>query len=111
MANMHYWLVSAPAENGSKEETWKKLNNATAELSENYKLKIPELRVGTLDSLMSLSDDLDRIDRCLVIPPHASFAPPPTRLMASRFVPALGCRLRGPWSARIPRTAYEAQGA
>lgn len=60
---MHYWLVSAPAENGSKEETWKKLNNATAELSENYKLKIPELRVGTLDSLMSLSDDLDRIDR------------------------------------------------
>ena len=89
MANMHYWLVSAPAENGSKEETWKKLNNATAELSENYKLKIPELRVGTLDSLMSLSDDLDRIDRCLVIPPHASFAPPPTRLIASRFVPAL----------------------
>eukprot|EP00960_Hanusia_phi_P028249 747285-Hanusia_phi.AAC.2 len=26
-------------------------------------LQIPELRVGTLDSLMSLSDDLERIDR------------------------------------------------
>ena len=60
---MHYWLISAPAENGSKEETWKRLNNATLEMSTNYKMKIPELRVGTLDSLMSLSDDLDRIDR------------------------------------------------
>jgi len=60
---MHYWLISAPAENGSKEETWKRLNNATLELSTNYKMKIPDLRVGTLDSLMSLSDDLDRIDR------------------------------------------------
>mmetsp|Transcript_9872 Transcript_9872/g.19251 ORF Transcript_9872/g.19251 Transcript_9872/m.19251 type:complete len:378 (+) Transcript_9872:245-1378(+) len=60
---MHFWLIAAPAENGSKEETWKRLNNATLELSQNYKMKIPELRVGTLDSLMSLSDDLERIDR------------------------------------------------
>lgn len=50
------------------------LNNATLEMSENYKLKIPELRVGTLDSLMSLSDDLDRIDRCDPIP--AGCSPP-----------------------------------
>ena len=27
-------------------------------LAENYKFKLPELRVGTLDSLMVLSDDL-----------------------------------------------------
>uniref|UniRef100_A0A7S0W371 V-type proton ATPase subunit C n=1 Tax=Hemiselmis tepida TaxID=464990 RepID=A0A7S0W371_9CRYP len=60
---MHFWLISAPAENGSKEETWKLLNSATNELSQNFKMKIPELRVGTLDNLMSLSDDLERIDR------------------------------------------------
>ncbi len=60
---MHYWLISAPAENGSKEETWKNLNRATSEMSSNHKMRIPELRVGTLDSLMTLSDDLERIDR------------------------------------------------
>mmetsp|Transcript_5326 Transcript_5326/g.13479 ORF Transcript_5326/g.13479 Transcript_5326/m.13479 type:complete len:377 (+) Transcript_5326:111-1241(+) len=59
----HYWLIAAPAENGSKEDTWKSLQRATAELSQNFKMKIPELRVGTLDSLMQLSDDLERIDR------------------------------------------------
>jgi V-type H+-transporting ATPase subunit C len=60
---MHYWLISAPAENGSKEETFKNLQRATSDMSANYKMKIPELRVGTLDSLMALSDDLERIDR------------------------------------------------
>mmetsp|Transcript_34626 Transcript_34626/g.54058 ORF Transcript_34626/g.54058 Transcript_34626/m.54058 type:complete len:112 (+) Transcript_34626:109-444(+) len=59
----HFWLISAPGENGSKEDTWKSLQRATNELSTNYKLKVPELRVGTLDSLMTLSDDLERIDR------------------------------------------------
>lgn len=60
---MHFWLISAPAEAGSKEETWKMLTTATAELCDKFKMKIPELRVGTLDNLMSLSDDLERIDR------------------------------------------------
>jgi V-type H+-transporting ATPase subunit C len=60
---MHYWLISAPAENGSKEEAFKNLQRATSEMSSNYKMKIPELRVGTLDSLMTLSDELERIDR------------------------------------------------
>mmetsp|Transcript_37922 Transcript_37922/g.89396 ORF Transcript_37922/g.89396 Transcript_37922/m.89396 type:complete len:380 (+) Transcript_37922:149-1288(+) len=58
-----FWLISAPAENGSKEETWKSLQRITNEISTNYRMKIPDLRVGTLDSLMQLSDDLERQDR------------------------------------------------
>jgi hypothetical protein len=30
-------------------------------------LKVPELKVGTLDSLMALSDDLERVDRYLLL--------------------------------------------
>lgn len=36
-----------------------------APLSENYKFSIPELRVGTLDSLMVLSDDLVKVNSLL----------------------------------------------
>eukprot|EP01135_Chromosphaera_perkinsii_P008605 Nk52_evm47s1401 gene=Nk52_evmTU47s1401 len=60
-----YWLVSAPAD-GSKENTFKCLNNATSvssDLSDNYRFNIPELKVGTLDSLMSVSDDMIKVDQ------------------------------------------------
>lgn len=36
-----------------------------APLSENHKFNIPELRVGTLDSLMVLSDDLVKVNSLL----------------------------------------------
>eukprot|EP00286_Rhodomonas_abbreviata_P025011 CAMPEP_0181309992 /NCGR_PEP_ID=MMETSP1101-20121128/12328_1 /TAXON_ID=46948 /ORGANISM="Rhodomonas abbreviata, Strain Caron Lab Isolate" /LENGTH=395 /DNA_ID=CAMNT_0023416551 /DNA_START=138 /DNA_END=1325 /DNA_ORIENTATION=- len=58
-----YWLISAPAESGSKEETFKNLKRMTSEMADNYKMDVPALRVGTLDSLMTLSDDLERQDR------------------------------------------------
>ena len=59
---MLFWLISAPAEN-TKDATFSKLQNTLGDLSTNYKLKIPDLKVGTLDSLMTLAEDLERIDR------------------------------------------------
>lgn len=58
-----YWLISAPK---TREDTFNTLNNKTStdeiQYSTNYKFPIPDLKVGTLDSLMSLSDDLHKID-------------------------------------------------
>uniref|UniRef100_A0A0A9YAE1 V-type proton ATPase subunit C n=2 Tax=Lygus hesperus TaxID=30085 RepID=A0A0A9YAE1_LYGHE len=59
-----YWLISAPGE-GSTQKTWETLNNMTSKqnnLSENFKFHIPDLKVGTLDQLVGLSDDLGKID-------------------------------------------------
>jgi len=57
-----YWLVSAPKTN---EDTFNTLNKKTSDetdLSVNYKFAVPDLKVGTLDTLMSLSDDLVKMD-------------------------------------------------
>lgn len=58
-----YWLISAPK---TKEDTFNTLNNATTveeQLSvKNYKFAVPDLKVGTLDTLMALSDELNKVD-------------------------------------------------
>jgi V-type H+-transporting ATPase subunit C len=56
-----YWLISAPK---TREDTFNSLNKKTDEagLSVNYKFTIPDLKVGTLDSLMALNDELGKID-------------------------------------------------
>lgn len=57
-----YWLVSLP---GEREQTWRALQQATGNgsLSTNYRFEVPmSLRVGSLDALMVLSDDLNRIN-------------------------------------------------
>lgn len=60
-----FWLISAPGEN-TPQKTWERLNQATStgpeKLSTNFKFNIPELRVGTLDVLVGLSDDLGKLD-------------------------------------------------
>jgi V-type H+-transporting ATPase subunit C len=59
-----YWLVSLPLLD-SGDRTWNLLQNKTTyetDLSINYRFEIPELRVGTLDSLMVLSDDLVKVN-------------------------------------------------
>lgn len=61
---MLYWLVSAPECDGSKERTWNLVQQKTTyehDFSINYKFTLPELRVGTLDSLLVLSDDLVKV--------------------------------------------------
>nr|QWN59101.1 vacuolar ATPase subunit C [Henosepilachna vigintioctopunctata] len=59
-----YWLISAPGEK-TCQQTWETMNNLTSKqnsLSVNYKFQIPDLKVGTLDQLVGLSDDLGKLD-------------------------------------------------
>ncbi|KTG03764.1 hypothetical protein cypCar_00016134 [Cyprinus carpio] len=58
-----FWLISAPGEKNCQ-QTWDKMNTATAQtnLSTNHKFNIPELKVGTLDILVGLSDELAKLD-------------------------------------------------
>jgi V-type H+-transporting ATPase subunit C len=57
-----YWLTSVPVRNETCDETWKKLALKTQSLSSNAKFQIPDLKVGTLDTLVALSDDLFKYD-------------------------------------------------
>eukprot|EP01099_Mayorella_cantabrigiensis_P008502 TRINITY_DN79_c0_g1_i2.p1 TRINITY_DN79_c0_g1~~TRINITY_DN79_c0_g1_i2.p1 ORF type:complete len:376 (+),score=99.36 TRINITY_DN79_c0_g1_i2:84-1211(+) len=54
-----FWLISAP---NSNEDVFRVQQAKTESLAKNHKLPIPDLRVGTLDVLMSLSDDLYKFD-------------------------------------------------
>ncbi|XP_043277644.1 V-type proton ATPase subunit C isoform X1 [Venturia canescens] len=59
-----YWLISAPGDK-TCQQTWDTMNNLTSKqnsLSANYKFHIPDLKVGTLDQLVGLSDDLGKLD-------------------------------------------------
>eukprot|EP00798_Chlamydomonas_sp_ICE-L_P027353 gene27353-4654_t len=55
---MPYWLVSLPLLNKRRDTTWEVLQEKTSGLCTTSKFEIPELRIGTLDTLMALSDDL-----------------------------------------------------
>lgn len=55
-----YWLISAPSNNG---EMFSELQKHTGAFSTVSKLNLPQLRAGTLDSLMTLSDDLVKHDQ------------------------------------------------
>eukprot|EP00808_Paulinella_micropora_P032120 g6266.t1 len=59
---MSYWIVSVPTENKSEEKTRQRLYKACQGYAEAVPLKIPTLKVGTLDTLMGLSDKLGKID-------------------------------------------------
>ncbi|WAR01761.1 VATC-like protein [Mya arenaria] len=59
-----YWLISAPGDK-TCQQTFDKLNAATGRpnnISTNYKFNLPDLKVGTLDTLVGLSDDLGKLD-------------------------------------------------
>eukprot|EP00741_Cyanophora_paradoxa_P007830 tig00001215_g7576.t1 len=56
-----YWLISAPAED-TKEATWQRLQSRATDLATNFKFNVPDLRVGTLDALLELSDELAKTD-------------------------------------------------
>ncbi|XP_055346598.1 V-type proton ATPase subunit C-like [Paramacrobiotus metropolitanus] len=59
-----YWLISVPGE-PTAQQAFDNLNNATSKtnnLSANYKFHVPDLKVGTLDQLVGLSDDLLKLD-------------------------------------------------
>uniref|UniRef100_A0A668A5T0 V-type proton ATPase subunit C n=1 Tax=Myripristis murdjan TaxID=586833 RepID=A0A668A5T0_9TELE len=59
-----FWLISAPGEK-TCQQTWDKMMVATTRtnnLSTNHKFNIPDLKVGTLDVLVGLSDELAKLD-------------------------------------------------
>ncbi|KAI9336087.1 ATPase, V1 complex, subunit C [Obelidium mucronatum] len=60
-----YWLISAPP-NPTKQETVSKLRekiaSKSADLSEVFPFNLPDFKVGTLDTLVVLSDDLVKAD-------------------------------------------------
>jgi V-type H+-transporting ATPase subunit C len=59
-----FWLISAPGEK-TCQETWDRMNRVTSmdnKLSTNHKFNVPDLKVGTLDQLVGLSDELTKLD-------------------------------------------------
>uniref|UniRef100_A0A8C9XMI9 V-type proton ATPase subunit C n=1 Tax=Sander lucioperca TaxID=283035 RepID=A0A8C9XMI9_SANLU len=59
-----FWLISAPGEK-TCQQTWDIMMAATTRtnnLSTNHKFNIPDLKVGTLDVLVGLSDELAKLD-------------------------------------------------
>ena len=65
-AEMPYWFVSFPSGPTAEEKntTWSNLVSKTQSLlpSPASRLEIPKLKVGTLDSLLALSDDMLKIN-------------------------------------------------
>ena len=59
---MSYWLISVPNQGRTEKAILSELDAATKGLSKNLPFRVPQLKVGTLDSLMSLSDDLAKQD-------------------------------------------------
>jgi len=61
-----YWLVALPLGDDSPDRIWdrlQELSTYTHDYSLNFMFKIPEnLKVGTLDSLLALSDDLIKVN-------------------------------------------------
>jgi len=66
MEGKTFWLISAPK---TREDTFNTLNKKTADENDlcvhNYKFQVPDLKVGTLDSQMALSDTLEKTDNAL----------------------------------------------
>ncbi|XP_015263268.1 PREDICTED: V-type proton ATPase subunit C 2 [Gekko japonicus] len=58
-----FWLISAPGDKANM-TAWERMNTVTlkANLSSNSKFIIPDLKVGTLDALVGLSDELGKLD-------------------------------------------------
>uniref|UniRef100_A0A8C5QDY8 V-type proton ATPase subunit C n=1 Tax=Leptobrachium leishanense TaxID=445787 RepID=A0A8C5QDY8_9ANUR len=58
-----FWLISVPGDNTNL-TAMERMNTVTskANLSSNAKFVIPDLKVGTLDALIGLSDDLGKLD-------------------------------------------------
>jgi V-type H+-transporting ATPase subunit C len=58
MALPRFWLISVPDQQGA----FQQLKSAVDGQAKPYELNIPSLRCGTLDDLMSLSDELEKTE-------------------------------------------------
>lgn len=60
-----YWFLALPSL-GAKEESWRIVNEKTTlenDYAINYRWDVPDLKVGTLDTLMSGSESLHKLDQ------------------------------------------------
>lgn len=57
-----FWLISAPGQK-TPQQTWETCKSKVEDLAMIYKFNLPELKVGTLDTLVGLSDDLGKLDQ------------------------------------------------
>ncbi|KAJ2852395.1 Vacuolar ATP synthase subunit C [Coemansia brasiliensis] len=55
-----YWLLSVPA-HGDDHAAWRDVKSRIGE-SELYDFHLPQLKIGTLDTLVQLSDELSKLD-------------------------------------------------
>jgi hypothetical protein len=55
------WLVTVPNNKENSKTTFTVISNSVKQHCELYRFKTPSLTVGTLDSLIALSDDLAKI--------------------------------------------------
>jgi len=66
MSHSQYFVAAISNGGGAPEQAYRKMQNAgacqSAPFGEMFKLEVPSLMVGTLDSLMNLSDELGKTD-------------------------------------------------
>jgi len=64
-----YWLCSLPYGDEGADQVWSRLQELTTytnDYSLNFKFKLPDtFKVGTLDSLLALSDDLSKVNQAV----------------------------------------------
>lgn len=61
---LEFWMISAPGES-TPQETFEALNSALTKnksLGSVFKFNIPDLKVGTLDTLVALAEELGKLD-------------------------------------------------
>ncbi|XP_039604833.1 V-type proton ATPase subunit C 1-A [Polypterus senegalus] len=58
-----FWLISAPNDR-SNQQTWERMQAVTTKsnLSNNFKFAIPDIKVGNLDLMITLTDELGKLD-------------------------------------------------
>ncbi|ODQ50453.1 vacuolar ATP synthase subunit C [Saitoella complicata NRRL Y-17804] len=65
-STQHYWIVSIPTENSSRGDVFQSLKSRIASSNRDYAevstFPIPAFKIGTLDSLVSQSEELAKID-------------------------------------------------
>jgi hypothetical protein len=61
-----WWLISVPYEDSQK-KTFKTIERALRDqkLCEVFEFRVPKLKAGTLDTMMTLGDDLAKHDQAL----------------------------------------------
>uniref|UniRef100_A0A0N4Z1Z4 V-type proton ATPase subunit C n=1 Tax=Parastrongyloides trichosuri TaxID=131310 RepID=A0A0N4Z1Z4_PARTI len=56
-----YWFISAPGD-VTTQDTWEKLNLNLQGICDVFKFNIPDLKVGTLDQLIGLAEEMNSLD-------------------------------------------------